>query len=180
MYTIIIAFIFSVLPTIEGKLQQYFARVDNLTLLLRKNWTIYHGDYFLSIFNFFVIFTIQFNQQKFTVAIITSLILNLIAHRMWSFENLSGAHKSHLYHKKSSELNNCGKSHFIFSTIELSLIILFLINPIDNIFGLIAGAGLLLFGVLLLVGSYKTNKEIRFVDWVVGVFLIMTVLSKIF
>lgn len=179
MFTIITAFIFGMLPTIEGKLQQHFARKDNLTLILRKHWALYHGDYFLAIFNFFVIFTIQFNQRDFVVAFITSYILNLIAHKMWSNENFTGKFRSLFYHKRSHRLNNGGKLHFIFSTLETALILIFLMNPITDLFGLIAGGGLILFGALLLIGSWKLNKEIKLADWITGVFLVVTIIIKI-
>jgi hypothetical protein len=175
---LIIAILLALLPFISWIIQYLVSKKNGLINSFKNHWTCYYGDWIFVIINFVFIYSVEISNKLWSILLI-SFIINIFTHSIWGNKNKSNKLDGHFFYNKKNKLNFAGISHLIFSTIQMVIIIsiLFLKPIIPIIF--IELLFVLLFGIVIIYGSYKIHSKINKIDLIASLILIVLVLSKI-
>jgi len=161
------------LPAVSWILQNHYSKKENLDF--KKNWTCYYTDWIFILINALFLYSIEISETIIVLFII-SLSANIYLHKIWGKQNK--VEKSHMFWKKTHKLNPAGITHLIFSTIQTTIILsILLFQEISN-FIYIQFLLLAIFGLLLLVGSFKIHKKITKMDLSVTIAIFILLIAK--
>lgn len=158
MNKIILCIVLGLIPVISYILQYYFSRKAGIIKLLKQNYMVYYSDWIFIAFNGLWIYTVDDNKNiTFLVAaVLISLGLNYLVHKYYAINTLMND-KNHLF-RTNGKIRVTGVIHFIFSSIETMMIIIFLFSPIKNIYTSIEIGILTIFVLSFIPSSLKMHE----------------------
>jgi len=159
MNLLIIAIILAAIPLINWLAEYYFSKKDKQLTLFKKHFTCFYTDLILIPFNFFAAFAINLSSIYLLGIIILAILSALILYPYWARVHKKENNPIFMFNAKTQKVSKAGISHFIFQIIETIIVFSFLFSSLVNIFSYLASAFLLVFILLLLVGSRKIHKK---------------------
>jgi hypothetical protein len=166
MNLIWIGIILAILPILNFFLTHYFSSKQGKLKFFKKHLTGFYNDWLFVPFNFLFVFVIAFSLKWGIVLFFVSLIASLLTHKYYAKMITKENNGSHFYDVASKKWTYSGYLHFIFSTIQTALILMFLIFSIKSYLTYIAGAILIVFLSCMLVASKKMHGKIPTFDLV--------------
>lgn len=154
------------LPVLSFLLTYCFSSKQGKLKFFRKHLTNYYSDWMLVLFNFLLVFSIAFSIKWCVILFCISVVLNLLMHKHYSKVIAEENKGSHFYDIELKKWTYSGIVHFIFSTIQTTLILMFLMLSVNSYFTYIEGAILILFLLCMLFTSRKMNGKIPVFDLV--------------
>ncbi len=166
------------LPFLSWIGQYYFSKKHSLHESFKKHWTCYRGDWLFVIINVLFLFSV-----KISVAILylfsISILINLYTHYKWGKENKIGKIVCHFFFRNTDQLNKSGIVHFIFSTIQMTLIISILILESIRPFIYFELFFVFAFGMFIPYGAYRINSKITWLDITGALIIFILIILRI-
>lgn len=180
MYKFLFSLILFLLPFISFYFQRFYSVKNKRLKEFNNHFMVKYIDFSFIPFNVVILYSIIPSFKQLGLVLVISSIFNYFMHRIWAKSNSIGKDNSHFFDKNEDYLNGAGLVHLAFSVIEVSLILLYLISSVDNLFTLLSGVFLLFFAVGILVGSYFIhNKKMDLIDILGSLILIILVILRI-
>jgi hypothetical protein len=160
MKEVVISIILALIPLISFYFQYYFSKKHNFHHIFKKNPACFYFDWLFILFNFFLIYTIDFNFQKLFILFFVSLVGNLFFHIEWAKIHIKEKKEAHMFDIKNKKITKAGIVHFLFSFIETILIGLFILSFSKSIFVYLELSILFFFLIGLLYSSKKVYGRV--------------------
>ena len=179
MSNLVFGIILASLPVLSYFLQKKMSQKNNQLKIFERHWLVRYADWLFVPFNFIFIYVVEFVFIQAVVILIISVILNIVLHRYWG--SLSANSDScHFYDKNSDKLTVAGYVHFVFSTIETAMVIMFLLYAASNIFTYFGLFLLALIASSFIVNSYKMHHRPLLTDLGTAVILYVLIIIKVY
>jgi hypothetical protein len=123
--------------------------------LFRGHLVMYYADWVFIPFNGLIVYLISPTTEDIVLFLIISLILVSIFHTYWMIQLIAEQREVHLYNGRTKTAYITAPLHFVFSTFQTTVALLFLTSPSTNPL-MFVGIGLL--GAFLLIGLLSSHK----------------------
>ena len=163
---LIIALGLSAIVPINMFFQRYFAKREGRLELFRSHFSCHGIDWLFVIFNFLWIYSVTLNLFWGILALGISLVVNFVSHYYLSQAGNGKCVGCHMFDGKKKKILPAGIVHFVFATIELVLLLIFLFADISSVEAYLATFVMLVFFVLVPYGSMKMHGKVIPYDWV--------------
>lgn len=170
---LILGIIFAALPIFSYYLQKHYSKKQKRYSSFLTHWTARYSDWIFIPFNLFLFYTI-FIDYLLLIMLAISFVFNYFFHRLWAKNTKED---SHFFIK--NKFSKAGLVHLTFSTIQAALILTFLFSKVLNIFTFINLGILLIFAVLIPIGSINIHKKLMKGDLFVALILFLFILLRI-
>lgn len=172
-----LSFLFGIIPLFVWAIQYKKSKEEGRFSLFKKHWACYKGDFIFVFIGFLFPFSVVL-KSSFFILLVISFLFNLLIHRFWAEKNKKRISESHFFYKNSTKLSFSGFVHLIFSTIYTAIIFsILLLEPVKpyiffEIFFLF------LFGIIMIISSYKIHSKVDRTDFLIASILIISVFLK--
>ncbi|MBW3020965.1 hypothetical protein KY334_06730 [Candidatus Woesearchaeota archaeon] len=177
---LLLGIIFALIPVFSYSLQKYLSKKENKFELFQKYLVFRYLDFLFIPFNFIILYVISFTLKSLLLAIVFGLMINLVFHLFWGYFNVK-KYESNFYNENSVLLNLSGEVHYLFSSFETTLMLLFLSNPIIGLTSYYLFMILLLFSFGEIYLSYlMNNKKIKISDFSPQTLILIVIIFRMF
>lgn len=178
---IFISIFFAIIPILAFFIQRHFSKKENNIQGFKLHWTVYYGDWIFIPFNIILVYSVIINNKTLLPIILISFILNILMHIYWGRINKKVNGILYFYKKGEDNITKAGIIHLLFSTFQMSLILIFIFSMYQNIIlFVIESILLIIFSVLLLIGSKKISGKIRIYDLIPSILLLLSICISLF
>ncbi|MCD4759504.1 hypothetical protein K8R33_01295 [archaeon] len=165
MDNVLLSFILALPFLVNWFLQYHFSKKVGELSRFKKHFATFYLDWLFLPFNILWPFVVLVAFNHFLIILLFVFIVNILMHIYWVKTSIvNGKEKSHIFHDRGS-LKKAGYTHFIFSTIEASLIISFLIFNASIFWTYISSMLLLFFFLGGIISSKKIHGKVIALDW---------------
>ncbi len=156
---LLIALILVILPILSFTLQYYFSKKAGTLKALRKHGMVFYSDWIFLIFNPLLFYAIPIpSLQNLILFSLFSILVNIWLHfNLWLNVHIKEKKKAHMYDLINKKLSNAGIVHFLFSVVQLTLMLIFLFSPITNSLYFYEAAILCLFFLSIIPSSLRIH-----------------------
>lgn len=179
MEKLLISFILIAIPIIYQILTHILTSIRGELHLFKKHPTCYYTDWLFIPFNFLLAYTINANFQIFSMFFLMSLIINWIMHNYWFRIHTKEKKESFMYNIHLKKITPAGIVHFIFQSIQSTLIFIFLIYSTKSTITYIECGILLLFVLSSIPSSKKIHGKLIPSDLAYFIIASLIILAKI-
>ena len=157
--------------------QYYFSKKNGVLDRFKKHTATFYLDWIFLPFNILWPFVVITTFEEFLIILIPVFIIDILIHIYWLKHYISnGKEKNHLFNESKNNITGAGYSHFIFSTIQSSLVFSFFIFSINSFLTYVSYVLLLLFFLGGIVSSKKIHGKVQTSDLI---FIILGIITLI-
>ncbi|MFH1849702.1 MAG: hypothetical protein ABH879_05950 [archaeon] len=147
-----------ILPALSYFMQERLAARDGRIAEFKRNWTIRYADWVLVPFNVLWLYSAAIGTGLIFSGALIGIAVNGYAHWAWSNDRF----RSHLI--RDRRLSPAGFVHLVFASAETAMMAIFIFSPIKNAAVLANSVVLIIFSVLIALGSKKIHGAINRMD----------------
>jgi len=166
------------LPIINWIIEYSFSLKDKRLNLFKKHLTCYYFDFIFVFFNFLWVYVFNLNLlQTFFLSAI-SLIAGIFLYIHWSNVSIKEKKESFMFDLKTKKVTGAGIAHFVYQTIQLFLVLGFLISSVKSSIAYIECVIFGLFLIAMIPSSKKIHGKVLFSDLVFSIMGIIVLIIK--
>jgi len=157
MEKIYIGLILALIPVLSWSLQYYLAQKQGILKLFKGHPSVYYLDFIFILFNFSFVFCFVFNKIIFFSSILGAIIGTIFIHLLWIKVHLNKKLPFYMFDIKTRRFTYAGIWHFFYCIFELTLVFLFLLSSLSNLFAYIC----LFLIFIFFIGTIPSSKYIH-------------------
>jgi len=170
----------ALIPLVAWLLQYSLSAKRKQLNIFRKHHPSYYLDLTLIPFNFFWIYTLNFDLFYFTMLFLISAVAYYFTSRYWIRMHRIERRESHMFSIKNEKLTPAGVVHTLFALIEIPMILSFILSLAENKFVYINSILLVIFLLGGLRSSIKVHGKIHQADISFFTIALLVILIKLF
>jgi len=179
MNEILISILFALIHPLFYSMQYYFSKQEGRLDLFKKHPNCTRLDFIFVFFNLFLIQTLNISWGLFLIFIVVSFMGGLVIYSHWARVSLNEREEEFMYNLKTKKVTKAGIVHFIFQTIQASLILAFFLSTLKSNFVYLECILLTIFFLRLVINSKKIHGKILWSDAILAVLGVILIILKV-
>ncbi len=177
MIKIILTIILVSIPIFSIMLQKHYAKKDKRLNSFNKTYAVKYLDWIFILFNITFLYAVKLQYWNIIIILI-SIIGSIIMHKIWSKNKKKDL--CFFHNIKTRKLTKAGLIHLIFTAIEASLMIIFMLSYIKNIYNYFGLGILFLFNTACIFTSYYMHdKKIMKEDFIIIIVTYLVLIIRV-
>jgi hypothetical protein len=171
-----LSFIFGSIVIINFVLQYYFSKENGRLKQFKNHFAGYYLNWLFLPFNILFIYSVDLNFFSIFIVLTLSTIATIISHKYWGKKSLKNLEDGPFFKKGTNNLSKSGKVNSIFSVVQLSLIILFMIHNNGSLLSHLLLLPIVIFLLMGLISSKKIHGRVILSDLlmiIIGIILLI-------